>query len=117
MTLLSKEQILGADDLDYSEVEVPEWGGRVRVCVMPGWARDQYDRSLVGMHGKAVDWNNLRAKFLSYCVVDDDNKLMFSQKDIVALGEKSSKALQRVFETAQELNNLGIDNVEEAAKN
>ena len=61
--------------------------------------------------------DNLRATFLSYSMVDEHGQLMFSQDDILALGQKSGNALQRVFEAASDLNSTGVEGLEEAAKN
>ena len=34
MALLTRDEILAADDIKTEDVEVPEWGGDVRVSVM-----------------------------------------------------------------------------------
>ncbi len=117
MALLTKDQILNADDSQFEDVEVPEWGGAVRVTVMTGAMRDKYEGSLYDIRSKISTVDNLRARFLSFCIVDEENTLMFTQNDILALGQKSSKALDRVFEVATRLNNTGVEGLEEAAKN
>lgn len=117
MTLLTKEQILAASDVKTEEVDVPEWGGTVRVAVMSGTARDQYESSLVNAEGKFIAMENLRARFVSACLVDADNKLLFSSDDILALGKKSADALDRCFNVASRLNKTGINGLESAAKN
>ena len=38
--LLSKEQILAAEDLPHKDVPVPEWKGTVRVRALTGFERD-----------------------------------------------------------------------------
>jgi len=43
---LNKEQILRADDLKTEEVDVPEWGGSVRVRVLTGTERDAFESSI-----------------------------------------------------------------------
>lgn len=117
MALLSKEQILAANDTETQDIEVPEWGGTVRIAVMSGWARDQYESGLYRNRGKLDTVENLRARFLSYCVVDADGNLVFAADDVIALGKKSVKALDRVFDAATSLNHTGVDGLEEAAKN
>ena len=46
MTLLSKTAILCANDLKTEDVDVPEWGGAVRVRSFTGRARDAFDHRL-----------------------------------------------------------------------
>lgn len=117
MPLLTKEQIFESDDNEYVDVEVPEWGGTVRVQVMTGWARDKYETGLYQNRGKFDTIDNLRARFISFCAVDENGLLLFSQDDLLALGQKSAKALDRVFSAASELNSTGVEGLEEAAKN
>ena len=116
MALLTKDQILAADDLKYEDVEVPEWGGTVRVKMMTGSMRDKYEGTLYEIREKIQTVDNLRSRFLSFCLVGEDDKLMFAQADILELGKKSSAALDRVFSVASTLNGTGIEGLEEAAQ-
>jgi len=47
----------------------------------------------------------------------ETNKQLFTVADIDALGQKSAKALDRIFEIAQRLSKIGANDVEEMAKN
>ncbi len=113
---LSKQQILDAADTKTEEVEVPEWGGSVRIQTMTGFARDAFESSITGKNG-AVNTTNMRAKLVAACLVDDDGELMFAEKDVAKLGKKSAAALERVFAAAQKLNRISDGDVEELAKN
>ena len=117
MGLLSREEILAADDVRTEEVEVPDWGGTVLVSIMTGTARDRYESSLVDDEGKFVAMENLRARFVSACLVDNAGELLFSADDILALGKKSADALDIVFTVASRLNRTGVNSLENAAKN
>lgn len=117
MALLTKEQILGQSDLVTEDVDVPEWGGKVRISVMPGWARDEYESLLVSRGRNKGLPPNIRARMLSYCLVDENNSLLFTSADLERLGKKSSIALDRVFEAASRLNRMNESGMEEAAKN
>ena len=114
MSRLSKEDILNASDIDYVEVAVPEWGGIVRVSTITGQAKDKLEMAL---SGKNSSLDNVRARIIALCVVDDNDALMFSDADVVKLGKKSAKALERVFQAAQKLNAIGDAEVESLAKN
>jgi len=116
MTLLSKAQILQANDNKTEQIEVPEWGGEVIVAVMSGHARDRLEASIVGKNGGS-NLQNIRAKYVAASLVDENGDLLFSESDIAALGKKSAAALDRVFAVAQRLNHITDDDVEALAKN
>lgn len=113
--LLNREQILEANDLPFKDVEVPEWGGTVRVRTMTGGERDAFEASIYDADDKGVKLNrsDFRAKLLSKVIVDDKNVRQFTDKDITALSAKSAKAIQRLFDVAQDLN--GISKAEQDA--
>lgn len=117
MALLTKAQILDADDRPTVDVEIPEWGGTVRIAMMSGWARDRYDSRMIALDGKTSHRDNLRASFLSYCIVGEDGELMFTDEDILALGRKSISSLNKLFEAASNLNAVGVEGLEDAAGN
>lgn len=113
--LLSREDILSAEDLQQEVVEVPEWGGSLYVRGMDGTSRDAFERDMVTIKGKDVstNWQNFRAKLVARCAVDAEGKRLFTDSDAAALGRKSAAALQRVFVVAQRLNGLSDAEVEE----
>ena len=115
MALLSKDQILAAEDLVTEDVEVPEWGGTVRVRMMTGAERDSFEDSLTQTKGKNVKTNlaNLRARLVARTVVDEAGKRMFTDAEAGVLGQKSAAALDRVFEAARKLNGMTEADVEE----
>ena len=116
MAILSKEQILEANDSKTEIVSVPEWGGDVIISTMSGFARDRFEASCLGKSG-GTNMVNIRAKLVAATVVDEAGQLMFNEKDIAKLGNKSCAALERVFEAAQKLNAIGDEDVEDLAKN
>lgn len=119
MKYLSREDILGASDLQYEDVEVPEWGGTVRLRGLTGSERDEFEAGIVRRRGRDVEANlqNIRAKLVSLAAVDEDGKRLFSEADVAALGRKSARALDRLFSVAQRLSGLTDNDVEELAKN
>jgi len=117
--LLTREQILGVEDLGFEDVDVPEWGGVVGVGMMTGAERDSFEQEIVTRQGKKVHMNlaNIRARLVALCVVDGDGGRVFSEADVKALGRKSAVALNRVFEVAQRINGLTEADMEELAGN
>lgn len=115
-TLLSREAILGADDIEDEYVSVPEWGGTVRVQGLTGAQRDAFEVSLLEQKkGKTQEVNlkNLRAKMVSWSIVNDLGNRLFSDHDVNELGQKSAKALQRVFKVARELSGIDEEDIDE----
>lgn len=121
MALLSKEQIWAANDILVDEVEVPEWGGSVRVKGLSGRERDAFEAAslLASKKGqpREVNLKNLRARLIVASVVDENNQPLFDSKDVMRLGEKSAAALERVFEKAQKLSGMTDADVEDLAGN
>lgn len=113
--MLTRDQILAAQDRKFEDVDVPEWGGKVRVGTMTGAQRDAFEASLV-VNGKA-DVSNARAKLVAVCLVNEKGAPLFSAADIDALGQKSSAALTRVADVARRLNRIGEDELEAAKGN
>lgn len=119
MTLLTKEQILSAQDLPTEIVSVPEWGGEVIVRGLTGIERDALEAEVVEVKGKKVTpkLDNLRAKLVAMSIVDEEGKRFFSDKEAAALGRKSASALERVFKVAQRLSGLTDEDVKELEEN
>ena len=116
--LLTKAEILGADDLKHEDVPVPEWGGSVRVRTMTGSERDQFEAYCVSAGKQGVGGlDNVRATVLSLVLVDEQGNRLFSKRDVDALGRKSVAALDRVFAVAQRINRLSDRDIEELEEN
>lgn len=118
MKALTRDEILGADDLRTESVEVPEWGGTVIVRELTGAERDTWESSVVKTNGMKVtiDSHNMRAKLAALCIVDDDGKRVFTDKEAVKLGNKSAAALDRVTDVARRLSRIGEDEIENLGK-
>jgi len=117
--MLTRDQILAVKDRKTETVSVPEWGGSVLVTAMSGAARDAWEASLITRKGNKVETNlqNMRARLVAACVVDQSGALLFSDADIEALGQKSGAALERVCKVAQRLNGLTDGDLEAAKGN
>lgn len=111
--LLTKEAILGVDDLPREQVHVPEWGGDVFVRTMTGVDRDAFEASLIGQERRM---ENVRARLVALTLCDENAKRLFDDQDVSALGAKSARALDRVFTVAQRLNGIGAEQSDAAKK-
>lgn len=112
MTLLSRDQILSADDLTHEDLPVPEWGGTVRVRSLTGTERDAFEVS-VSPDGKKTNLANVRARLVAKTVVDEQGNALFTDTDVIKLGLKNAAALNRVWDVARKLSGLTEDDVKE----
>lgn len=117
--LLTRDAILQANDLPYEDVEVPEWGGVVRVRTLTGKERDTFEESISQVKGKKTELRlaNVRAKLAARAIVDENGNRLFSDDDISALGKKSAAALDRVFTVARRLSGFTDEDMEELVGN
>jgi hypothetical protein len=119
MTLLNRDAILAAEDKNYEDVPVPEWGGTVRVAGMTGGDRNAYQASMVvlGPNGSVQRLNmaDQLAKLLSRSIVDDNGERLFSDKDLKALSAKSGAVLDRLGDVAMRLSGLRKEDMEAEA--
>jgi hypothetical protein len=111
MLLLSREQILAANDLQFEDVPVPEWGDGacVRVRGLNAKERIEISKSIMGEDGQVDSALSLDLTIIVpfMCMVDDQGRRLFTdQADVERLGAKSTAALQRVMDVAKRLNGL-----------
>lgn len=123
--LLSRDDILKADDLETEDVAVPEWAPKgtadpsackLRLRMLTGQERDRFERMMQeaqSNNSKRKNAENFRARMVALCAIDDHGNKLFNVNDIAALGTKSSKALSRVFDACQEMNGFSESDVED----
>jgi hypothetical protein len=118
--LLSKDEILGMDDIPTEEVVVPEWKGRtVLVCGMTAAGKNAYEASLVEVKGntRKIRMENATAKLLVRTIVNRQRQPLFTETDIERLGTKSASALERLAQVALRLSSMRVQDVEALVKN
>lgn len=118
--MLDRAAILAMDDKPSEILSIPEWDGKsVRIKTMTGEERDAWEASTILGRGqnRRVNLHNIRASLIAQVVVDDAGTRLFSKADIEALGQKSAKALDRIFDVAQRLNGLRAEDIEDLAGN
>lgn len=117
MALLSKDAILGAQDTEYEDIEVRQWGGTVRVTSLSGADRDAYESAMVaatkGDTAGAARLQNFRAKLVAKSLVDEKGNRLFTDADAKALGEKNGKVMGELWDVVRRLSGIGKDAVAE----
>lgn len=118
MSLLSFDQIVGTDDISHKDVEVKEWGGTVRLKQLTSGQRDAWEAKFVVNKDKPERYlQNLRADLVARCLVDEDGKRLFDDKQVAKLADKSPIVVNLLFEEARKLNGLSDADVEELEGN
>lgn len=115
--LLTKDQILAADDRPHEDIAVPEWGGTVRVRRASGLLRDAIEVEIYRERQAGGRVSNFRARMAAACIVGDDGQPLFTLEDVEALGAKSGRALDRVYEACQRVNGFTDADAAELEKN
>lgn len=115
---LSREDILGAKDIETIELHVPEWGGVIMLRSLTGKQKDNFEGSVL-VRGKkpgevSVNPRRLRVKLIIAHIVDKDGKPVFndSNEDIELIAGKGSYAIDRIFKKCQEISGMGDDQIE-----
>lgn len=129
--IATKDSILGAMDLTHEMVMMPEWNDQtVLVWEMTGDEFSAYQASLselrqeisqTGRRGKRdvkfVAESHVHRAIVELCFLclkDRDGKRLFTSPDEKRkLGSKGRKALQRIYEVAERVNGLDIDEGDE----
>ena len=114
-----KDEILLADDLERVAVSVPKWTDKpLFVRVMSGIDRDLFEYQCFANRDKPeVMARNMRARVVALTLVDEAGERIFGDDDLAALGMKSSRELDIVYEAAAKLNGLRQSDIEELAGN
>ena len=111
--MLDKKAILELNDIRIEKVHVPEWKGDIYIKEMTGNERDSF-----ALAHRVMDKtkSSIGALYAVFTVVDKDGNLLFSEADISSLSKKSGKALDRIFDKAEELNRVFSDIEDDAKK-
>lgn len=108
MSILNKSAILAASDIQTADVDVPEWGGTVRVRTIS--VAERFKANAAAM--EATKTNNDPLLFSVYlcaaCMVDESGSgEAWTAEDITALMQRANGPFERVFEAASKLNGFG----------
>ena len=111
---LGADEILAKHDQKIIELEVPEWGGRVRLRTLKGHERGGLEALYQKSKGIVRDF---RERFAALCLCDEKGARLFTDLQVKLLGEKSAAALDRIFDAAAKLNHFTKEAVEELEGN
>lgn len=115
MALLGKEQLLQRPSLPTEDVDLPEFGGSVRVRA---WTGADFDAFAQAVQGFKFDGAMFAASVATSAVNEQGDRMFDLNGDVQRIASTWPKAaLQRTWEVVRRLNNLGKDGLEDAEKN
>lgn len=108
--MLSRDSILSAKDFDFKDVEVPEWGGTVRLRGLSAAERDNFEANLA----QTQDLSNLRSRLVVMSLIDEDGARLFKDSEAKELGEKNALVIMKLFEIVRELSGMADEDLQDA---
>jgi hypothetical protein len=124
MAVLTREQVLNAQDRKPELISVPEWGGELWVRGLSAKDRGLYElwtvqasASSAGITQGNITLDHvalIRVRLISLCVIVDetDTKPLFTEADVAALSEKDSAPVERLFDVAARLSGLSKEDAQ-----
>ena len=124
MTLLNFDDIVASQDKEYEDVDVPEWGGTVRIATMSGEDRDRWELSMMQADDSSERGFKLnfdaysRVRLVALCLVDNDfNRIFVTKEQIEKLSQKSGKVMDLLYDVAQRVNGITDEDIDDLEKN
>jgi hypothetical protein len=118
--MLSRDQILGVNDLPTDTFPVPAWGGDVTIRTLDGEQREDLENRIGAAQaakGQPGRKSQIRALAAAYSLVDGDGKTLFALSDVPLLAKKSGTALDVIFDRVLKFNAMTKEEAGEIAKN
>lgn len=110
--ILNAAEIFAAPDLKTIEIDVPEWGGAIRVREFDLTAREAFAAFCEKNEGRGV-----LSYVLSLSAVDESGAPVFGKGAAEALAKKNPQVMERIAREIMVLNGLAPAAVEQAEKN
>ncbi|MCK5667280.1 MAG: hypothetical protein KAI17_27525 [Thiotrichaceae bacterium] len=124
--VLTREEILKNNDIDFVVVDVSEWGKKgdtINIITISAGDRDDFEAGSItdkkDANGESIsNLVNFRARLVAKCAADDDLNLIFDQQgDVELLTQKSGLVVDRLYTAAVKLNKMQKYDVDDTAKN
>lgn len=99
--LLTRAQIKAADDRHFETIDVPEWGGELRIASL-SFAAAQ------GIFKEEIKDVDPRLRLIAACLVDDAGAPLLSEEDLSALGMKDAEVIARIWKRCVAINGMKL---------
>src|SRR3546814_18156985 len=96
MALIGRQQIDEVVDLKTEDVDVPEWGGQVRLRELSSKERSLIEATTIGAKGQSIEirieaFKTNREKTDAYALDDQGRKGMYQRKEVAQWGTKNAE--------------------------
>lgn len=117
--ILTKYEILAAQDRPLVAMDVPEWGGTIFLKALSISRAMALRSKYMGLDGVPKPETGLSFVLdsIAACIVDESGQPLFSSDELEILGEKNPNVVNKVFQKIEEINGGGENSVEQAEKN
>lgn len=116
---LTRDEILQKNDTTTVEVDIPEWGGAVRVrsLTLLEQAKLADLNTQTAQKGMEERVKKAQLQLIIFCVVDENGGQMFSKDDIDSLAGKNPGAIKRIQDAVLKISAITPEAQGEAEKN
>lgn len=115
--ILSKADIFSAQDCTIKDVDMPQWGGFIRIKKMSLLEQISLSEVLAkSASGKTDENADVMVDFIIASVVDEAGNLIFTREDAQNIKKRSAVSIVKLFEAIQKFNSVEIG-VEESTGN
>jgi hypothetical protein len=113
-TRLTREQILGTDDIATELVEIDKWGGHVIVRELTAGERNKVGTQSHKSGGTLPE--DFFPMIASWVMIGKDGQPLFKKSDAFELGKKSWTAIENVVSVALRLSGMTEESANELGK-
>jgi hypothetical protein len=113
---LTRDQIRNIQDIEYSEVFVPQWKDTVKVRSLTAAEQGIFKNSMLEQKHKKdtkVTFDRSNVKAVRMACVDDNGEPLFQPSDEEWLLKKNSAAVQIIFDEVARISGLSDEDLEE----
>ena len=100
--MLTADQIKTAQDVKTEEIEVPEWGGSIKVKAFTLAKRNEVMNGATDVGTGKMDYEKFQVLSFIECCVDPK----FAPADFTALKEKSAVVMDRIMKKIMDLSGM-----------
>ena len=106
---LTAEDILATEDIETVDVNVPEWGGTVRLRSLSGLEAERFVESFPPGERQTASAVNI----VALCAIKEDGTPLFTKEQVEDLKKKSLRAILRLQKETLRINGLSEEGVKD----
>lgn len=116
---LTREAFLKPAEVPTERVELPELDAFVTVRGMTANERNKFEKQFRTRSGKRNEavMEQIRQRLVVWACVDENGAPLFTQDDVVQIGNQSASVVERIVMAAQRLCGMTDGDIESMAKN